>query len=102
MRDHVDRTANILILAQKLIEELDEFEGVSVFRHQLKQTGKAFKQELEKSVNTVYGACESTAVLEIHDVGSKILDEISKLSIEEKHEFLKHLPQQIENLKQTA
>ena len=98
-KDDIDRTANILVYGQKLIEEIDELENLPIFKQSLKQRGKAFKEELEKTVNQVYKACDSAAVLEIIDVGSSIFDEISKLTIVEKQEFLKTLPDLVKQIK---
>lgn len=99
-KDDIDRTANILIFGQKLIEEIDELESSPIFRQSLKQRGKAFKEELEKTVNQVYAACDSAAVLQIIDVGNSIYGEISKLTIVEKQEFLKTLPDLIKQIKE--
>ena len=54
--------------AQNFIDTLDRFEGTNAYRQRVKQTGKAFKVEVEKFLNAAWcGGDTELNVIELID-----------------------------------
>lgn len=99
----VDIASNILVYCQVLLDDLDDLEEYpTVFRQQLKLSGKRFKEELEKSINVVHGnvgSSEGSNIVKIYDDYHKILWQLDKLTIQERFRLSKAMPELVEKLK---
>lgn len=88
-RDADDVAYVMIFHIQLLLNNFDELESYpTVFRHSLKQTGKKFKEELEKTTNIIFKNLDKqgTAKLALDPISDyyNILYEIDKLSVPER------------------
>ena len=66
MTEEQKKGVRVMVFAQSFVEALDQFEGNSQYRHQLKNKGKSFMVEMDKFLDDVYaqGGSEMCGLIE--------------------------------------
>jgi hypothetical protein len=54
MKEEHVRAIKCMVFAQAFVECMDEFEGSSIFKHQIKNRGRAFVKEVDKFLDSSY------------------------------------------------
>ena len=102
----VDIASNIMMHCQLLVGDLDDLEEhPTIFKQKLKQLGKQFSKELDKTMNLAHsnmrggGGDSEKNVLLIYDDYYALLRGINRLSINEKANLAEVFPELIEKIK---
>jgi len=53
------RAIKCMVFAQAFVECMDEFEGSSIFKHQIKNRGRAFVREVDKFLDSSYNGSDT-------------------------------------------
>ena len=54
MKEEYVRAIKCMVFAQAFVECMDEFEGSSIFKQQIKNRGRAFVREVDKFLDSSY------------------------------------------------
>ena len=87
---------NIMIIGQELVYHLDKARGLSdIFKSHIKHHTEAVIKHFSKSIDKIFSLGDDEykkLLLVILDVDSKLMSEISKLTITQKRELLEMFP----------
>ena len=53
------RAVKCMVFAQAFVECMDEFEGTSIFKHQIKNKGRSFIKEVDKFLDSAYNGSDT-------------------------------------------
>lgn len=59
MKEKHVRAIKCMVFAQAFVECMDEFEGSSIFKHQIKNRGRAFVREVDKFLDSSYNGSDT-------------------------------------------
>lgn len=59
MKDEHVRAIKCMVFAQAFVECMDEFEGSSIFKQQIKNRGRAFVREVDKFLDSSYNGSDT-------------------------------------------
>lgn len=84
--EDINKSINLLTICQVLLDDLEEFEHKGLFRHNLKNRSKMFREELEKTLNSIYdkSSDELKNVVKVYEFNEKYLSKLLSLNIEQK------------------
>ena len=59
MKEQHVKAIKCMVFAQAFVECMDEFEGTSIFKHQIKNKGKSFIKEVDKFLDFTYNGSDT-------------------------------------------
>ena len=59
MKEEHIRAIKCMVFAQAFVECMDEFEGSSIFKQQIKNRGRAFVKEVDKFLDSSYNGSDT-------------------------------------------
>jgi fructose-specific phosphotransferase system component IIB len=92
-QEDINKSVNLLTICQVLLDDLEDFEQKGLYRHNLKNRAKMFKEELEKTLNSIYdkSSDELKNVIKVYEFNEKYLSKLLSLNIEQKQIILNQI-----------
>lgn len=89
--EFINKSNILLTLCQKTFDLLEEFETLGLHRQKLKYTNRQFKEELEKTLNSIYEKSGSSLdnVVKVYELNDKLIDKLLTMNIDDKINLLK-------------
>ena len=97
-----DIVANLSIHIQMLLSGLDDLEGETIFRNQLKHFSNKLKNELERVIDNIHKDTDpetNKAMLSCYDDYLYIINEMDHLTVQERSILRNQLPTFIQQIK---
>lgn len=83
----IQKSTDLLVLSQILFDNLEYFEKIGLYRHNLKRISKLFSEELEKTLNSIYDKSGDnlSPIVKVYEFNERYLSKMLSLTLEEKN-----------------
>ena len=83
MKDEHVRAIKCMVFAQAFVECMDEFEGSSIFKQQIKNRGRAFVREVDKFLDSSYNGSDTQhGLIELIEESQRSIESVIENDVE--------------------
>lgn len=91
----IQKSTDLLVLSQILFDNLEYFEKIGLYRHNLKRISKLFSEELEKTLDSIYDKSGDnlSPIVKVYEFNEEYLTILLELSLDNKIKVIEYIKQ---------